>query len=380
MTAWSWGANSYGQLAEGHKDDQLTPQPLSDFPSKVFCMACGGGHTLLVTDEGNAFACGSNSKGQLGAGDLEDRVTLTQISALKVKVTAVAGGWDFSLGVGDSGELYSWGSNAFGQLGDPSLPSKSTVPSCVALPERLVQVAAGLRHSVALAESGNVFCWGHAKRGQCGQQGHGQLKYTSPVKAHFCISVTLPDGVGRVVQIVAGSYHTAALTDKGVVLFWGCNKHGQAAEDTTQVHKVDSPIVLDQSMFKDEKVKTISSGWTHFLAQTENGSVYSWGRGDYGQLGRARPPENQGHSHIPGKVELPETVVRFQCGSENALFVTESGQVFSVGWNEHGLCGTGDEVNVERPTPIHYLPQDADMYIACGGGHCFAVSRKTDKG
>ncbi|WAR01457.1 SRGEF-like protein [Mya arenaria] len=259
----------------------------------------------INNDEGNAFACGSNSKGQLGAGDLEDRVTLTQISALK---------------------------------------------SCVALPERLVQVAAGLRHSVALAESGNVFCWGHAKRGQCGQQGHGQLKYTSPVK------------------------------DKGVVLFWGCNKHGQAAEDTTQVHKVDSPIVLDQSMFKDEKVKTISSGWTHFLAQTENGSVYSWGRGDYGQLGRARPPENQGHSHIPGKVELPETVVRFQCGSENALFVTESGQVFSVGWNEHGLCGTGDEVNVERPTPIHYLPQDADMYIACGGGHCFAVSRKTDKG
>jgi len=53
--------------------------------------------------------------------------------------------------------------------------------------------------------------------------------------------------------------------------------------------------------------------------------------------------------------------------------VTGAGDVLSVGWNEHGLCGTGDEVNVHTPRPIPTLPASTSVYIACGGGHCFAV-------
>ena len=46
----------------------------------------------------------------------------------------------------------------------------------------------------------------------------------------------------------------------------------------------------------------------------------------------------------------------------------------SVGWNEHGLCGTGDEVNQEKITPIPLLKDTRVTYLACGGGHCFVVT------
>ncbi|XP_052227523.1 uncharacterized protein LOC127842198 isoform X2 [Dreissena polymorpha] len=315
MNVWSWGANSYGQLAQGDTDDRLVPKPIGTVPGRLTRISCGGGHTLLLTEDGRVYVCGCNNKGQLGTCYLQNFAIFTALQKIKERVVDIAGGWDFSLAVTDTGSLYAWGSNAFGQLGDPSLQAITPVPTQINIPCQVIQVAAGLRHTVALLVSGEVYCWGHAKKGQCGQQGESRL----PLKLDLPSKVEITPHNYKCTQIVAGSYHSAALTESGL--------------------------------------------------------VYSWGRGDYGQLGRSRSPDID---HIPGVMDISEKITQLECGSEHNLLLTETGRLYAVGWNEHGLCGTGDETNVERPTPIATLSTTTVQYIACGGGHCFAVT--TDYG
>lgn len=376
MIVWSWGANSYGQLGLGHCDDQLLPQPLVEFPENVSVASGGGGHTLFVTDCGQLFACGSNNKGQLGLNSTDDFHVLTRVSTpVGIRVVMATAGWDFTLIVTETNKLYVCGSNAFGQLGDPSLASKNTVPTEICGDLQFQQVAAGLRHSVALTVSGDVYCWGHAKRGQCAvlTDGNPPLKVVSPEK------VTFPDGSGKMVQVVAGSYHTAALSDNGEVYIWGCNKYGQCTLDPEVSSQVSAPCKVSEQLFQGQKVKVLQTGWTHFMAQTDTGIIYSWGRGDYGQLGRSLP-QGTTFSYIPAPVDTKIQVHSFVCGSEHTLFLSDGGNVYAVGWNEHGLCATGDEVNVVTVTLVRSLENRTVLCIGCGGGHCFAITQDTENG
>ncbi|XP_045176945.2 secretion-regulating guanine nucleotide exchange factor-like isoform X2 [Mercenaria mercenaria] len=364
------GANSYGQLAQGDCDDRLLPKPATNVPANIKLIHGGGGHTLVIAGIGKLYTCGSNNKGQLGLNSTDDVFVLTPVTVGNDEnVTIATGGWDFSLAITESSDLYSWGSNTFGQLGDSSLPNKCLVPRKICEGLKFIQVAAGLRHVVALAENGDVYCWGHSKKGQCAVPVDEKppLKVTSPTKVMF------PAGIGRVVSVSAGSYHTVALTDQGQVLVWGCNKYGQSTQSSEVKPQVNTPYMISQKLFGDEKVKLIQSGWTHLIAQTDSGALYSWGRGDYGQLGRSRP-EGTTYSHVPAPIDTCVKVSSYTCGSEHTLFLAD-GKVYALGWNEHGLCATGDEVNVQTVTLVAALENQTVIYIACGGGHCFAITK-----
>lgn len=96
-----------------------------------------------------------------------------------------------------------------------------------------------------------------------------------------------------VVCAVAGSDHSASLTDTGELYVWGRNKHGQLASLATFL---PLPQRVEAHYFQDEKVTAVWSGWTHLVAKTETGKVFTWGRADYGQLGRTLgSPEAQKH-------------------------------------------------------------------------------------
>ena len=58
-------------------------------------------------------------------------------------------------------------------------------------------------------------------------------------------------------------------------------------------------------------------------------------------------------------------------GRSRGLFT--AGTVYSWGWNEHGMCGTGDEENVTTPQPVKSLLNKYCTYIGCGAGHSFAL-------
>nr|XP_033783848.1 secretion-regulating guanine nucleotide exchange factor isoform X3 [Geotrypetes seraphini] len=281
----TWGANSYGQLGLGHKNDVLLPQAVEEFPVSLVSIRSitgGGGHSAVLTDTGELFVCGQNKVGQLGLNHTTDVTHFTFCAALTNRhVVQVACGWDFTVMLTGDGQVLSCGSNSFGQLG---LPQKScAVPQLIeALTEKIVHVAAGLRHALAATEGGQVFQWGTGMASQAKRAFPGKPVSLFLTAEEPCI-VTGLENI-KVKNVAAGSYHSVSLTDEGVLYVWGSNKHGQLASKEAFVAK---PQKIEASVFSGERIDEVWSGWTHVVVQTETTKVFLWGRADYGQLGRS---------------------------------------------------------------------------------------------
>ncbi|XP_022611709.1 secretion-regulating guanine nucleotide exchange factor isoform X2 [Seriola dumerili] len=332
----SWGANSYGQLGQGHVEDQSAPR-LSDTAAlqsrAVRTVSGGGGHSVFVTENGEVFVCGQNNRGQLGLGHNTDISTLQLCPSLNQTVTNVTCGWDFTLLLTDCGQVLACGSNAFGQLGvGPTVRHSADLLFVECLKDPVVSVAAGLRHSLAVTDSGCVYQWGTglfslAKRALS----------PHPIPSHLCSKVPcLVPGLDQKTPhlVAAGSAHCVCLTEDGDLFLWGSNKHGQL---TTTEPFLSSPTLLKRSLLDGEKVINLWSGWTHIVAQTESGRVFTWGRGGYGQLGRQasinQNPEQQsagalaegGNQEVclPAEVKVLNGATQIACGSEHNLAIVE---------------------------------------------------------
>ncbi|XP_045871982.1 secretion-regulating guanine nucleotide exchange factor isoform X3 [Meles meles] len=362
---FAWGANSYGQLGLGHKEDVLLPQQLSDFckPEYIRRITGGGGHSAVITDGGGLFVCGLNKDGQLGLGHTEDVLYFTACrSLLGCPILQVACGWDFTIILTESGQVLSCGSNCFGQLGVPHGPRRCVVPQAIEqlLREKVVCIAAGLRHALAATASGVVFQWG------TGLASSGR---------RLCPGQTLPPFLT--------AREPSRVTDAGELYVWGSNKHGQLA---SLAAFLPIPQKIEAHCFQNEKVTSVWSGWTHLVAQTETGKVFTWGRADYGQLGRKLAshedwklqnqdpsfPRSGPRKSVPSPLHRLTGVAEISCGSEHNLAVI-GGTCYSWGWNEHGMCGDGSEDNVWAPKPVQALQSSLGLLVGCGAGHSLAL-------
>ncbi|XP_053248940.1 secretion-regulating guanine nucleotide exchange factor isoform X1 [Podarcis raffonei] len=382
---FSWGANSYGQLGLGHKEDVLLPQALKELPcsqKNITSITGGGGHSVIVTDTGELFLCGQNKDGQLGLGHTEDVEHFTLCLSLSgCPVVQVACGWDFTIILTGNGQVLSCGSHSFGQLGVPDASGGNAVPQKIkTIQDKVVNVAAGLRHAVAVTENGSVFQWGVGMASQVKRACQGQM-VPSFWRAKEPCKVTGLENI-KVKSITSGSHHVTSLTDEGELYVWGSNRHKQLVSKDDFLLK---PQKIEAHYFGGEKVRRVWNGWTHMVAQTETGKVFTWGRGDYGQLGWSwmlnegesedgkKSTEHCLKKQISAPVAVPSLTgaSEIACGSEHNLAIVGS-QCFSWGWNEHGMCGNGTEANVCVPQPVGTLSSAKLLLIGCGAGHSMA--------
>ncbi|NXF81167.1 SRGEF factor, partial [Sclerurus mexicanus] len=328
------GANSYGQLGLGHKEDMLVPQALKDVSCKcqdIASIAGGGGHSAVITDGGQLFVCGHNKDGQLGLNHTEDVLRFTLCTALSdFCVKQVACGWDFTIILVGSGLVLSCGSNSFGQLGVPQVSGPCLIPQKIeSLKEKVVNVAAGLRHALATTEdSGLVLQWGTGMASRAKRANQGKTLPLFLTAKEPCEVTGLEDV--KVKTVAASSYHSVSLTDEGHLYVWGSNKHGQLVSE--EVFLAEAKKIGTQ-FFSHEKIEAVWSGWTHLVARTETGKVFTWGRADYGQLGRhAVVPDGQKlctaseqclelFCNIPVSVPCLNGASQIACGSEHNLAV-----------------------------------------------------------
>jgi len=116
---YSWGSSSNGELGLGGLEDAIVSSPTKvpfNTTSRISLVAAGGRHSMMLTDTGEVFTCGSNDFGQLGREGSQTRQE--QVTGLsQYTVTTAAAGANHCLAVDQWGSVFSWGSDESGQLG-----------------------------------------------------------------------------------------------------------------------------------------------------------------------------------------------------------------------------------------------------------------------
>uniref|UniRef100_A0A8C2P7V3 HECT domain-containing protein n=1 Tax=Capra hircus TaxID=9925 RepID=A0A8C2P7V3_CAPHI len=239
----------------------------------VALVSCGKEHSLAVCHKGRVFAWGAASEGQLGIGEFKETTFIPKkIKTLAdIKIIQVACGHYHSLALSEDGQVFSWGKNSHGQLGlgkeFPSQASPQRVRSLEGIP--LAQVAAGGAHSFALSLSGTSFGWGSNNAGQLALSGNN-----APVQRYKPVLVGALKSL-NVVFISCGYEHTAVLTQDGKVFTFGDNSYGQLGHDSTAEKR--GPQLVERI---EGLVSQIDCGSYHTLAYVyTTGQVVSFGRG-----------------------------------------------------------------------------------------------------
>lgn len=216
--AYAWGYNWDGQLGNGASGNGInSPEPVAvvGLSSGVTAVAGGGARSLAIRN-GALYAWGDNTQGRLGDGTLNDSTVPIAISSLPDGVTAISAASFHCLAV-RNGAAYAWGDDAHGKLGNGPDFGDSRVPMAVSgLTSGVTAVAAGDNHSLAIRH-GNVYAWGLNTSGQLGNG----IVYSSQVP------ILVLDSPIPFIAVAAGGVCSFALSSDGSIWSWGYNSDGR---------------------------------------------------------------------------------------------------------------------------------------------------------
>ncbi|XP_065334815.1 RCC1 and BTB domain-containing protein 1-like [Cloeon dipterum] len=231
-SVFAWGANGCGQLGLGTNRQTNIPTKITGKLEEqtVVQVACGEIHTLALTSDGQVFAFGYNSYGQLGLG-VEGNFLMSSLFPRKVEgllagsfVTAIACRRNGSLALLKTGEVFIWGA----QIDDTFITFPLQVLGLEGVP--ISRISCGSNHFLALSNDRKIYAWGNNCSGQLGIESADEPKATAEI---------IPASLGRVKEIAAFANSSAALTESNQVYVWG-QYNGQ---------NITSPTVTSHSSF-----------------------------------------------------------------------------------------------------------------------------------
>jgi len=239
-SVWAWGSCLTGQLGNavsGPYCQSNVPVQVQGLPP-VIAIAAGGYHGLALAEDGSVYAWGNNQSGQLGDGTsnpgwfgdppvANDRSVAAVIPGLN-HILAISAGFYFSAALTDEGQVYCWGSNINGQVGDGTTVDR-LVPT-LALVDGVVSISSHGAHVLALKGNGEVWSWGS---NYSGELGNGST-VNNPVPAEIA-------GLPPIIEIAGGGAMSMARDAVGHVWTWGYNIAGQLGDGTSSDSSV--PIV-----------------------------------------------------------------------------------------------------------------------------------------
>lgn len=298
-TVWSWG---------------LLDAPIGNVPkvvsglAGVIAIAGGFDHALALQSDGTVWAWGDNSFGQLGVGpSVQTYGMLVQVSGLS-GVVAIAAGYSYSLALANDGTVWGWGDDIFGQLGNGPYHG-GPVPAQVTSVTGVAAIAAGDAYALALKSDGTVWVWGY----------DSDFGNTETSNANVPMQLT---GLAGVTAIAAGSYHGLAMKGDGTVWGVGADYDGQLGNGTYSNYFV-TPVQASGLT----GVISVAARFNHSLALKSDGTVWSWGDNDTGELGNGA----RASSNLPVTVSSLPGVVAIAAGQTDSLALKSDGTVWAWG-------------------------------------------------
>ncbi len=369
-----WGMNSTGALGGTVSSAALQPRQITGVPAPLQ-IAFGGGHSLMIDALGSLYAMGINTYGQLGEGNV--RVSKSAVSnnvGYPVqffsgrKVVSVAAGAQHSVAVTDDGRVYAWGSTANGRLGVGATTAfgfsyPTQVVSSGTLSGRFIRavVSGGSSgaHTLALDSGGTLYAWGANDRGQLGVGDF--FERTRPAMVAKVAGALQ----SRTVTMAAASTAHSMAVAGGTVFAWGRNSSGELGDGSQTDRTV--PVAVTGGDLAGKSITMVAAGENHSLALDSDGNVYGWGANTFGQLGVTASTAIQSSPVLIASGSLAGVrVVAIAAGANHSLALTAEGGVFAWGNNSNGQLGNLGTVSSSLPQPASTRVRGFTGVVAAG--------------
>jgi alpha-tubulin suppressor-like RCC1 family protein len=351
-TLWSWGADWYGQLGDGTTVDKSSPVQTISGGTDWSKVACGYSISTAIKTDGTLWTWGADWYGQIGDGaSITHRSSPVQTTAGGTDWTEVAAGGPRVAAISNPDEilmeLWAWGGNYSGPLGDGTNVNKSSPVQTISGGTDWSQVAAGWWHT-----AGIKWLWGWDGYGQLGDE--STTNKSSPVQ-------TVVGGTDWT-DVTCGYASSAAIKTDGTLWLWGINNAGQLGDGTSVNKSSPVQIITGGTDWSQLSMKAFHAG-----AIKTDGTLWMWGSngarlGDNTLLNRSSPVQT-----ISGGTDWDQV----SCGTSHTGAIKTDGTLWMWGGNTGCL---GDGTNINRSSPVQTISGGIDWYqVACGRDHTAAI-------
>lgn len=392
-TLWTWGYNAYGQLGHGGATNTSSPTQVGALTTwtDVFC---GLYNTFAIKTDGTLWAWGRNNVageftfggGMLGLGDVTNRNSPVQVGTDTDWTNAIIGS---SLGatraIKSTGVLWSWGSNQYNCTlqGDCQNLSFNQIPTTNWSASRLLSCDRALRQdgaTMALKKDNTLWYWGlwnptssetdvgclRASPTQIGTGSNWSSNFDFGANRANYLAIDrnnrlwqLATGNNTQTRVGTGSawakvamasdnfnsppqWHAILVTTTGQLWSYGYNLYGQLGNNTTATNNTAPARVGSLTNWKDVTTTTYQST----LAIKTDGTLWSWGRNQFGQLGLGDTVDRSS----PVQVGNGTTWAKVSCRSITVHAIKTDGTLWAWGYNTDGQFGNSS--NISRSSPV----------------------------
>lgn len=331
-TLWCWGLNTSGQVGTGTGDTIFLKPAAAGGASDWERASAGGGFTCAI-NAGKKISCfGANSSGQLGDGTLTARTSPTPIADAITLWKAVDAGVTHTCAISEAGDLLCWGANSRGQVGDNTTDNRS-LPTPITKAGPWAAVSAGSEFTCAVHADGTLWCWGLNSTRQLGDA--TTMNSSIPVQEK-----TLATDWA---SVTAGSGFTCGVKTDGSRWCWGVNALGQGGDGTAL--SITQPKNVDQ----DKDWATLEASDFAACGIKTTGALACWGDGSMGQTGQAG---SESPALTPMPVGAATDWIAIAGGQRFACGIQAGGRLSCWGSASRGAIGAGFSPDRTEPAQV----------------------------
>ena len=332
---WVWGDNTFGVLGDNTSTKRSSPVQTIAWGSNWVEFSYGNYYSTAIKTDGTLWCWGLGTSGELGDNTTSSKSSPVQTVTFGTNWKSSAYSQSTASAIKTDGTLWCWGIGGNGQLGDNTAVSRSSPVQTVAFGTNWKQSSSLAAGIVALKTDGTLWGWGDNSLGFLGD--NTIVAKSSPVQ-------TVAFGTNWMKLSSPNSSNNAgfaAIKTDGTLWCWGRNSYGQLG-DNTIVHR-SSPV---QTIAFGTNWKQVSCGNTHTAAIKTDGTLWTWGRNNNGQLG---------DNTITNKSSPVQTVTfgnnwkQVACGSSSTAAIKTDGTLWVWGINTSGQLGDNTITNKSSP-------------------------------
>eukprot|EP01130_Rhizamoeba_saxonica_P017931 TRINITY_DN8833_c0_g1_i2.p1 TRINITY_DN8833_c0_g1~~TRINITY_DN8833_c0_g1_i2.p1 ORF type:complete len:580 (-),score=122.04 TRINITY_DN8833_c0_g1_i2:587-2326(-) len=324
------------------------------------------------------YVWGKGADGVLGLGSTDDILDPTLVEDMRSNIVAISAGDRHAMAITDLGDIYVWGRGREGQHGDDRKHLHLSKPNKIKYlrGERITAIECGSYHCIAINQRGHVYEWGllHKMTGEKDYfSGTIELAGMSALKKGKISPSDMPEWKKRREEMLERSHRQ--YYDAGSDVSSAVGGADVVTSDITNFGTFEAFLEKKPTLIQKllgEKIISASAGYSFSLVLTEDGRLFSWGFNEKRQLGLGHRYNQQYPQLVQALLGIK--IVKVCCGEQHVVAIDDQGIIYSWGLGIFGQLGHGNINDCGYPTVVEQLSGLKIVDIACGSHHCLALT------